>query len=463
MKTNHIVRSLACLLTAWGIHQAALAANYVIGLSPHYTPPDRDLVFKEVLLFVLDTAAPGDQVTIYDAGQLQPVTRFAIPQGALFEKNARARVQRLQGEVAALKSFLSTDRPHSPEFAGALQVPTFLALAGTQLRRAEERLQVILIGSPHYVSLAEPGFNTHDAYPSDAHLLTDPRASVFSVAGQRQSLTGVTVHWGHLRDSFVNDYHKERLARFWSLFVRGQGGTCSTFAPNIGLAFQRAKQGLTEPFHRSEVNPADEKVEMRRVLQRTPPVWLPPTNQLPARVSATSAQPASKAVPRLTAESLPVAPRTGITGIGIMWSAPGCDFDLWVKPTPTARDLCFGHIQTPEGRYYHDYRDRNQGVDYEYVELKNPVDLRQVKAYVNFFKGTTANPSGVVVLHYGGRTYQSSFTLRAQVGNQAADRDQRGQSPHWVEIDLMRLVEPAPVTPSHRSLNGIPMSGENDY
>lgn len=186
MKTNHLIRSLACLFAAWGIHQSALAANYVIGLSPHYAPPDRDLVFKELLLFVLDTAAPGDQITVYDAGQLQPVTKFVLPQGALFEKNARARVQRLQGEVAALKSFLSADRPHSPELAGVLQVPAFLALAGTQLRRADERAHVILIGSPHYVSVEEPGFNTRDAYPSDGSFFVTKSMTFDSMYEERR-------------------------------------------------------------------------------------------------------------------------------------------------------------------------------------------------------------------------------------------------------------------------------------
>ena len=460
LKSNHTtLRSLACLLLALGFHQAAVAASYIVGLSPNYSSPDRDMVFKEVLLFILETAVPGDQVTVYDGLSLQPVTKFALPEGALFEKNARARVPRMQSEIAALKAFLSAERPHPPELAGSLQVPGFLALAGSQLRRADERVHVILIGSPHFVSLEEPGFNTRDAFPSDAHLAADPRDSVFGIASKRQALTGVTVHWAYFRDCFVNDFHKGRLGRFWSLFVRGQGGACSTFAPHVGLAFQRAKQGITEPFLRAEVDPNETKVEMRQVSLRATPVWFPPTNQVPTRVSATPVQPAPKSAPRLTAESLPVAPRTGITGIGIMWSAPGCDFDLWVKPTPTARDLYFGHIQSPEGRYYHDYRDRNQGVDYEYVELKNPVDLHQAKAYVNFFKGAAANPSGLVVLHYGDRTYQGSFTLRAQSGNQAADRDQRGQSPHWVEIDLMQLLQSAPNTPNRSPLDNNTVTG----
>ncbi len=456
VKGNHpTLRSLACLLFALGFHQAAVAASYIVGLSPNYSSPDRDVVFKEVLLFILETAVPGDQVTVYDGLSLQPVTKFALPQGALFEKNPRARVPRLQSEIAALKAFLSAERPHPPELAGALQVPGFLALAGSHLRRADERVHVILIGSPHFVSLEEPGFNTREAFPSDAHLAADPRDSVFGIASKRQALTGVSVHWAYFRDCFVNDFHKGRLGRFWSLFVRGQGGACSTFAPHVGLAFQRAKQGITEPFLRAEVDPNETKVEMRHVSLRATPVWFPPTNQVPARLPDTATSPVTQTSPRLSAASLPVAPRTGITGIGIMWSAPGCDFDLWVKPTPTARDLYFGHTQSPEGRYYHDYRDRNQGVDYEYVELKNPVDLRQVKAYVNFFKGAAANPSGLVVLHYGDRTYQASFTLRAPSGNQAAARDQRAQSPHWVEIDLMQLLQAAAATPNR------PAPGDN--
>ena len=423
---------------------AAAPARYVIGVSPHYRPADRDIVLKELLLFALEGAAPGDSIVVYDALRLQPVTQFKVPVGSLFEKNARARVARLQTELSTIKSFLQDGRAYAPEIAGALQVPGFLTLAGTQLRREEERMHIILIGSPHHMSVEEPAFNTREAFPSDAHLSAGLEKSPFSVVGRHQDLAGVNVHYGYFREEFVTDFHKERMARFWSLFIRGQGGACSTFAPNIGLAFQRARGGVSDPFLRVEIDPNDTKLEMRHVAPRATPAWFPPTNAVtapqthPQRVPQLATTPVA-ATPVAPA-SFPVAPTNAITGIGIMWAAPGCDFDLWVKPSPTAPDLFFGKAQTPEGRYFHDYRDRNQGVDYEYVELKNPVDLRQVRAYVNFYEGRSDSPTGVVILHYGGHTYSGVFALRAKAGNRAGDSTRRNESPHWVEIDLKQLL-----------------------
>lgn len=451
MKRPHSLLVLLAGLFCLSTH-AATPARYVIGLSPRYSPADRDTVLKELLLFALEGAAPGDSIVVYDALRLQPVTQFKVPTGSLFEKNARARVARLQPELATIKSFLQDGRAFVPDLAGALQVPGFLTLAGTQLRRPEERMHIILLGSPHHVSVEEPAFNTREAFPSDAHLSAGLEKSPFSVVGRHQDLAGVTVHYGYFRDAFVNDLHKERMARFYSLFIGGQGGACGTFAPNIGLAFQRARGGVSDPFLRVEVDPNDTKLEMRHVAPRVTPGWFPPTNAVTAPRThpqlvpqpATQASPQPATTPAATAPvapaAFPVAPTNGITGIGIMWAAPGCDFDLWVKPSPSAPDLYFAKTQTPEGRYFHDYRDRNQGVDYEYVELKNKVDLRQVRAYVNFYEGRSDSPTGVVILHHGGRTYSGVFTLQAKAGNRAADLGRRNESPHWVEIDLMQLL-----------------------
>jgi hypothetical protein len=280
----------------------------------------------------------------------------------------------------------------------------------------------------------------------------------------------------------VNSFHQERTTRFWSLFVQNQEGMLVTFAPDIGLAFDRARANVQQPCVVAKLDPEDSKIEMRRVVPRSLPTWFGPTN-IPARVETAPPTPASvgaltanaagqssgprnsnrvstvpeiRSVPApeihsVVSAPLPVTPATGVTGIGIMWDQKGCDFDLWVKPTPNARELSYRNSVSREGRYFRDYRDRNAGVDYEYVELKPEINVQQVRTFVNFYAGKTATPSGVMVLLYRGNSYRVPFTLKATSGNHGGDANRREQSPHWVELDLSRVLTMASATPDQQA------------
>src|SRR5437899_2818713 len=85
---------------------------------------------------------------------------------------------------------------------------------------------------------------------------------------------------------------------------------------------------------------------------------------------------------------------------------------LRLKPRP---------LTAKEGRYFHDYRTSNMGVDYEYVELKMPVELAKVEAWVNLYAGRAANVRGTVVIFYAGKSYYGEFKIAATSGNAGKD------------------------------------------
>ncbi len=477
---KNYLRNLALLATLALAHAVGWGAPYIIGLSPHYTPPDREVVVKQLLLFVLEGASPGDELTVYDALHQQPVTRIVVPSGGLFAHNPRARVQHLKGEIAALQRFLSASASPSPEMAGVIDAPAFLALAGAQLRKPGEPARILLLASPFYMDPENPSWNMNEAYPSDGCVAAGQQDSVFGTANKPHALAGVTVHYGYLRECFVNDVHRERLKRFWSLFVHSQQGVLVTFAPDLGLAFQRAAQHVQAPCLEAQLDVGDAKVEMRRVLPRSIPVWLGATNPVPAVASAPLPAPSlpvqqtpapvtpapAQAVPvpppatnqpspasppvtnQAVAAAFPVNPLPDKVGIGIMWSAAGVDCDLYVKPGPNAKELFYRNTSSKEGRYFHDYRNRNDQLDYEYVELKAPVDLRQVTAWVNYYAGNTAHVHGQVVVFYQGQRHVGEFALGASRGNEGGDGRNRHKSPHWVQLDLNKTVGLSAPTPT---------------
>lgn len=401
----------------------SMGIDYVIGLSPYYSKQDKDLVFKAVLQFLLEELEDGKQIQVYDAWNLEPIAACKIPEGKIFKRNPRARFERLRTSLGKIKKFFVQQSITNVAMTGAINVPEFLELAGRQMRSDVHPMEIIIIGSPFYVNLNEPSFNTKDAYPSDAHLYADTQQTVFSVADKREVLNFVWVHYGLVNASFINSHHKNRLARFWSLFVYEQNGTLCTFATDIGLAFERAAMGVKEPFMSARINSEDQKVEMRQVVKRSVPNWMRTNSKVQASTSLVN-----------------TVPNNQIIHIGIMWDSNQCDFDLWVKPTESSRDLFFGRRVTPEGKYFHDYRNPNSSLDYEHVELKRGVDIRRVKAWVNFFRGRTTNPEGKIRIKIGNRVYHSSFKIESKEGSGGDGYLNRSNHPSWIEIDIAKII-----------------------
>jgi hypothetical protein len=431
---NNILHYVAVALVMVITTTHASASSYIIGVSPHYTPPDRPTVLKAVLGFVLEGAGAGDKILIYDALNQQPLTQCVIPTGAIFQANARARAQRLKFEIAAFQKFVFAEQPCPDRMTGVINVPEFLSLAGSQLRSPGEPAIIILIGSPFYANPKNPAFNMTDAWPSDGNLLADQQISVFGTANKQKALSGITIHYAFLRNGFTNDYHQERIGRFWSLFVGRQQGMLVTFAADVDLAFQRARDNIQQNCIVAQLEPNDTKVEMRQIMARSIPKWFGPTN---SAASSTAA-----------AVSLPFNPLPDKLGIGIMW-AQNVDCDLYVQPKPNARGLFFGNPVTSEGRYFHDYRTSNQGIDYEYVELKGPFgNLSDITAWVNLYAGSAPKIEGTVVVCYNGRSYQGAFAVQATSGNQGADSANRASSAYWTKLDLLKVVQSGSIVTS---------------
>lgn len=447
---------VAAFLLAMSLYQA-VAASYVIGLSPNYENTDKAKILEQVLILTLQSSAPGDDITVCDSLSQHVVARFVIPTGGMFQNNAQARARRLGTSIVAIKTFVMADHPHAPEMTAAVNLPGFLDLAGSQLRKPGQSLRVVVAGSPFYVG-DNGAFDEHDAYPSDANLKTDEGGSPFSTVSRKNSLLGVTVHYAYLQDGFVNDYHKDRLCRFNVLFLKEQSGCLATFAPDASLAFQRAVENIQQPVQPAEIDANDTKLEMRHVRPRSIPSWFAPTNTPavsnatnPATVSGTVESPpavASTAPPTVEPSNVvvvappvnfPVPAKDNIVGIGLMWSAP-VDIDLHVLPNKSAKELYYGRSATKEGKYFQDYRNANDGLDYEFVELKAPVDIRQVSAWANYYGGNAGPVKGKVIVYYEDKTYYGEFMLSAHAGNRGNETNNRDSSLYWSKINLTKIV-----------------------
>jgi hypothetical protein len=139
----------------------------------------------------------------------------------------------------------------------------------------------------------------------------------------------------------------------------------------------------------------------------------------------------------------PIDPTQSITApvhIGIMWesSDPGLDVDLYVRVADHP-ELSYKRVRSLAGEYVHDWRQPNTKADFEWVRLKPPVQLDQIQAWVNLFKG--AGPiSGRVAVHFEDKTFTGSFAIKATRGNGGWDADLRQSSPCWSRVDIKKIV-----------------------
>jgi hypothetical protein len=101
--------------------------------------------------------------------------------------------------------------------------------------------------------------------------------------------------------------------------------------------------------------------------------------------------------------------------------------------------LFFEHVRSPEGYYYKDHRS-SPGREYEFIEFETPVDVRNVEAFVNFYKGDCPGGArGEVRIEFDGRIYGAPFSLPAEGGN--LGRSGESQNKFWTQIPIQELLK----------------------
>lgn len=414
-----------------------------VGLSPYMSDWDRGVVSNQVLNLV-GTVPAGTRLVFEDAWNLQTIATFEIPRLKSDRPGVRARF--LKGPLAQLLSWLervgreAESAPEGVRGSAVLRLPEYLAFVTQQA--ASEPRSILLIGSPLYQSPTESSYSFgEDRFPSDACLFCDPAGSIFSVVRKRDRLRNTRVFFLYPGEGlFRSELYKDCVARFWNLFVTYQGGVMACFHADAERTFAMLTKADLPPVRRDAVNPSLTKPEMLSITREIP--WRMITNEVGEVKYEFEPPPRPVEAEQRVLRDLEQTVADHQTAIGIMWSIRGLDLDLWVWPQPEADPLFFRNTRTPEGRYIYDYRDKNEGLDYEKVLLERSADLSRVKAFVNFYAGSSAGPvEGKLFLRHQGRTFMGKFNLAARTGNEAAQVATRSSSPFWTELALPSLIE----------------------
>lgn len=424
------ILGLLCALCAIALRAepapaTARETRFIIGLSPFLQKEVKDDVFRRITGFLLEDLPLNSSLSLYDAYHLRTIADLHLPDARPF-KSGKTRANQFKDHIHKLREFLATDHPR-PETSlpldSAIRFPQFLDFIAEHHRPGSSGITVILLGSPLYMDHREPGFSMVNGYfPSDGHLLATREQSIYGLQSRPPLMEGVQLHFGYFGDPWINELHRDKISRFWALYLQEQRAHLGAFTADLSTLFKAAVAPPKLSAQRTispELDRAQTKPEMLRI-SRDIGVgdWI--TRDLPA---GHQQRPPSKTV--------------GPLKIGIRWQG-NIDLDLYASAQPHAQTLFFENPRSPEGYYFKDHRS-SPDREYEFIEFESPVDLFQVQARINFFEGAlAASPAGEVRVEFDGRIYSAPFSIPAARGNKG--RSGPSQSAFWTRIDVPAIL-----------------------
>ena len=413
-----------CLFAAEPARQAPPRQSFIIGLSPFLEKNVKEDVYRNIIRLLVEDLPLNGTLAIYDAFGLKSIASVTLPNARVFA-SPKTRANQFAGAVRDLKTFLVEDHPKPANarlnFGDSIQVPQFLDFLAQNLPSTNPPSAVLLIGSPLYRDAKEPVFSMVDGYfPSDGHLLATREKSVFGSDGSASP--PLTVHWVYFADPWLSDLHREKVTRFWTLYFAQRGSQLAAFSgdlPTVLQAFCHPRGESSTVATKYSLDPEQTKIEMLRVSRDVDVAdWL----------TRDSLQTSQK----------PPSIMVGPMKIGIRWKE-NVDLDLYAAAHSGAETLFFQHTRSPEGYYYKDHRS-SPGREYEFIEFESSVDIREVEAMVNFYKGHCPDGArGEVRIEFDGRIYGAPFSIEATEGNRG--RSDPGQEEFWTQIPIREILK----------------------
>jgi hypothetical protein len=452
----------------------------IVGLSPFQLTSERAKQQALLQRFVVADCPNGSRIIVWDAWELRVIFDAQLP--ALRFDTPAARAPRVAPALAALKQwFAGLDGKQTPsglKDSSIIAVPQFLQAATVQ--PATRHRTIVIFGSPFCLVPNEPSFSMVETrYPSDAHLNAGDK-SIYSITEKRGRLANTVVLWAYGSESvWASQNHREHVARWWSLFIAGQGPNAmlaafSSDAPQVLLAAARANQRAIGEY---AVNVDDTALVMHTAAQREVPVKVqarpapapvavtvtppfapvtPPTALVEVQPRAPESKPPVKQVEE-TVIAIPVPseipkPAVGNIGIAAVWNAePGTDIDLWVAAKPGLPEAYWNRPRVPHVRYARDIRTAQTAKEnaqwravWEYVEVEG-AQVTEPTVWLNVY-AARGSVNGIVRVQFDGRVVDCPFQFNVATGNRGRDSNiaARSRSPYWLEIRLEKLFKQTP-------------------
>src|SRR6185369_16503601 len=247
-------------------------SDFIIGISPFLDNSVKDEVYRSIVRLLVEDLPLNSTLAIYDAFQLKTITQVSLPNVRVFN-SPKTRANHFAPIIREVKLFLAQAhvRPTNSHlnFDGAVRLPQFLDFLAEKLPPADSPFSVLLMGSPLYQDAKEPAFSMVDGYfPSDGHLRASREQSVFGFTGDAATVRPLSIQWMYFGDPWVNDLHKEKITRFWTLYLERRGARLAAFTGDLPTALESFRLAVGGPGASAKHWTADAeqtKIEMLRV------------------------------------------------------------------------------------------------------------------------------------------------------------------------------------------------------
>lgn len=452
MRKLHV---LAFVTTLVAMAFPAIGRDYVVAMPDAMAEGQLKATYEAVQSLVRSIASPGETVFVVRGSTMETVATFHIPEGAEGENENRRR-RRLADAMSDFGQFIKTLLSPSSGTGHGDQIhfPALMTAISTELlggsRVTDRNVCVLVAGSALLRDDREPQFNMQDGrYPSDGLIIASQTESIYGTADRQGNMAGISVHFLATDDDWQSDVYELRVQRVWYLFVRAQGGTLATFTSDTTTALERFVNCDIKPTRQFEYDSSRNQEAMLSIERSADPVAsvadVPvesapvPTDEGPCSTTANDDWLCNATI---TATDSAPSVDHGSFKIGIRWGDGGrcasSDIDLYVRSDRNSPYLFFHNVETPEGRYFKDFRSAPSAENgLEFVELTQAVPLASLDAWINYYEGQCeGGVDGTVRAYFNGATYEMPFSLSAERGNRG-DRMKEGK--YWVHIDPKRL------------------------
>jgi hypothetical protein len=426
----------------------AHAAEHAAVISPHLSAADRKAAYSALFQYALGPLPAGDTLRVIDGWEIKEIAALSVPAHKAYATNAKFRLEKMAPALNSLKQwFLKPAAVPAAEVAGGLRLPQIMDYVPKYTRVVSDGGTVLLFGTPVYHDPAEPAFSLRDLLvPADPHIAAARDDTPFGLKDCEARWKGVRVHWNTLQTGTLEDRHARAIERWWTLAFQAQGATLLSYQSSTPKTFELLASPPPAPA--PIVADLTAKLEMRRILPR----------EIPAPEPAPAPADIVKPDPKTTVDISPPPPLPGhgldfmlkdagksekldnpiVQGtvrIGIKWEGTR-DLDLYVTPRPGAKELYYNLTKTPEGTLEKDWSSPKGTMGYETVELRGPVDLRELIIAINFYRGEKApgGPRATLRLEAAGRLFEQEIHIPAESGNRGEDRKTKA-STTWTRVD----------------------------
>lgn len=429
----------------------ARAAEHAVVVSPWLSAADKKAVYSSLFQYALGPLPPGDTLRVIDGWEVREVAALSVPDHKAYAGNAKFRLEKMAPAVQSLKQWFVTPSANTDkDTASGLRLPQIMDYIPKYTRVSASGGIVLLFGTPVYHDPSDAAFSMRDLrVPSDAILTATREDTPLGLDGTDQRWKGIRVHWNTLGTGTLHDRHALALERWWSLAFQHQGAVLNSYQASTPKVFELAVTPPPAPV--PIVADLTVKPEMRRIIPRevrapspAPAIAVPedPANIVNITPPAAPAETGLEFMLRDLgkAEKLDNPIVTGPVRIGIKWEGTR-DLDLYVTPRPGCKELYYNRTKTAEGNLEKDWASPTALNGYETVELTGPVDLRELKIAINFYRGEKApgGPRATLRIEAAGRLFEQEIQILAESGNRGEDRATKASST-WNTVDVLPLV-----------------------